>query len=60
LAEIEVKLRKERETKNTVRFEEIESESGEPPVIGTLYLQKWALKRIGNPDTVVVVVKAEE
>lgn len=60
MAEIEVKLRKERETKNTVRFEEIESESGEPPVIGTLYLQKWALKRIGNPDTVVVVVKAEE
>jgi hypothetical protein len=28
-------------TKNTVRFQEI-PETGKPPVIGTLYVQKWA------------------
>ena len=31
----------ERETKNTVRFQE--ETSGKPPVIGTLYVQRWAL-----------------
>ncbi len=31
----------ERETKNTVRFQE--EASGKPPVIGTLYVQRWAL-----------------
>ena len=31
----------ERETKNTVRFQE--EASGKPPVIGTLYVQRWTL-----------------
>ena len=31
----------ERETRNTVRFQE--EASGKPPVIGTLYVQRWAL-----------------
>ncbi len=31
----------ERETKNTVRYEE--QTSGQPPAVGTLYVQKWAL-----------------
>ena len=34
----------ERETKNTVRYEE--QTDGQPPSVGTLYVQKWAL---GNP-----------
>ena len=34
----------ERETKNTVRYEE--QTSGQPPAVGTLYVQKWAL---GSP-----------
>jgi len=34
----------ERETKNTMRYQE-ESE-GKPPVVGTLYVQRWAL---GSP-----------
>ena len=38
-----VKFKKLKETKNTVRFEE-EPESGQPPVIGTLYIQKWFVK----------------
>jgi len=33
-------FRKLRDTKNTVRFEE-EVTPGKPPVIGTIYVQKW-------------------
>ena len=45
MSHITIQLRKERETKNTIRFEELENEEGNPPLIGTLYVQKWALKR---------------
>ena len=38
-----VKFKKLKETKNTVRFEE-EPEDGQPPVIGTIYIQKWFVK----------------
>jgi hypothetical protein len=31
---------REKETKNTVRFQE-EPEAGQPPVVGTLYVAKW-------------------
>jgi hypothetical protein len=36
----------ERETKNTYRYQEELSGSGKLPVIGTLYIQKWA---VGSP-----------
>lgn len=36
----------ERETKNTYRYQEELSGSGKPPIIGTLYVQKWA---VGSP-----------
>jgi hypothetical protein len=39
---VKVRFKMERETKNTVRFEELHQAS-EPPKIGTLYVQKWAL-----------------
>ena len=35
-----VKFKLEKETKNTVRFNEV-PEEGQPPIIGTLYVQKW-------------------
>ena len=35
-----VKFKVEKETKNTVKFEEV-PEAGQPPIIGTLYVQKW-------------------
>jgi len=38
---MKIKFKREKETKNTVRFQE-EPGPGKPPVIGTLYLQKWA------------------
>jgi hypothetical protein len=31
---------KEKETKGTVRFTEVE-EPGKPPIVGTLYIRKW-------------------
>ena len=36
-------FRRERETKNTVRYEEVVTDT--PSVVGTLYLQKWAHHR---------------
>ena len=38
---IEVEMEFDRETKNTYRFSEIAK--GKPPMIGNLYIQKWAL-----------------
>ena len=37
----EIRFIKEKETKNTVKFAEA-PKPGTPPVIGTLYVQKWA------------------
>lgn len=37
---VTVKFQKEKDTKNTIRFKEI-PEEGQPPRIGTLYVQKW-------------------
>ncbi len=35
-----VKFEFEKETKNSVRFKEV-PEEGQPPIIGSLYVQKW-------------------
>jgi len=45
---------KEKETKNTVRFAEV-SEPGKPPIIGTLYVQKWFAGEVSK--LVVTIVK---
>lgn len=42
---MEIKLKLEKTTKNTYRYQE-QPEDGQPPVINTLYIQKWFL---GNP-----------
>lgn len=56
-----IKFTFERETKNTVRYaEEPENISG-PTVIGTLYVQKDALKALkpsGYPDILFVEITA--
>jgi hypothetical protein len=49
-------FRRERETKNTVRYEEVVTDM--PSVVGTLYLQKWAHHRLGEPETIIVQVAA--
>ncbi len=55
---ITIQLKKERETKNTVRFEEMENAEGNPPLVGILYVQKWALKRLGDPETLMLHLEA--
>lgn len=52
-----IQLHKERETKNTIRFEEMENAEGNPPLIGTLYVQKWALKRLGDPERLTLTLE---
>lgn len=54
---IEAVFEFERDTKNTVRFQEVEGD--EAPVIGTLYLQKHAYKKLGSPKRVKVRIEAE-
>lgn len=49
-------LEPEKETKNTFRFTEVAQE-GEPPVLGTLYIPKWVLSRLGHPETVKVTIE---
>jgi hypothetical protein len=56
--QLEVTLRLARETKNTVRYEEVESD--QPLLIGTLYLQKFAAERLGDPEVIKVTVTAGE
>ena len=46
----------EKETKNTVRYAEVAE--GQPPVIGTIYVQKWAMK--GIPKRVKVTLELED
>lgn len=45
-----------KETKNTFRFEE----RADVPVIGTLYVQKWACKELGMPKQIVVTITNKE
>jgi len=45
-----LKFELERETKNTYRYKEITE--GTPPVVNTIYIQKWALK---EPATELIV-----
>jgi hypothetical protein len=53
---LELSFERERETKNTVRYEEQVTDA--PPVVGTLYLQKYALNRLGNPECLRVTIEA--
>ena len=46
----------EKETKNTIRYQEVAE--GQPPVIGTIYVQKWALE--GTPKKVKVTLEVED
>ena len=52
---LQLTLRRAKETKNTVRYEEPESD--QPIVIGTLYLQKWASRRLEDPEAITVTIE---
>ena len=46
-----------KETKNTEKYEE-KPEAGQPPRIGTLYVQKWALGDTAPKSLTVTVEEA--
>jgi len=48
-----VKFKVEKETKNTVKYNEVPAE-GQPPIIGTLYVQKWFA---GNATEIEVTIR---
>ena len=52
---MKIQFKKEKETKNTVKFEEV-PEKGKPPVIGSLYVQKWAA---GDANSVVITLELD-
>lgn len=56
MSELALSFRRERETKNTVRFSEDGDEAEQ--AIGTLYLKKEALEQLGNPEELTVTVRA--
>ena len=47
-----IRFKKEKDTKNTVRFME-EPEDGQPPVVGTLYIQKWFVKERDHVEVTI-------
>jgi len=56
MEKIELTFEQERPTKSTFRYQEVvESEM----VVGTLYIQKAAVAKLGNPSKVKVVITAE-
>jgi len=50
-----IQLQKEKDTKNTVKFAEVQTQ-GEAPIIGTLYVQKWF---VGDAPNLKVTVEAQ-
>lgn len=57
MAELRVLLAMEKETDNTVRFEELERTGG-LLTLRKLYVQKKALARIDNPSMIQVIIRA--
>ena len=53
---MKIRFEREKETKNTVRFREI-AEEGKPPIIGTLYLQKWFA---GDSSELAITIEKKE
>ncbi|HEV2122949.1 MAG TPA: hypothetical protein VGW38_09260 [Chloroflexota bacterium] len=50
-----ISFTREKDTKNTVRFSEVVPDD-DSPIVGTLYVQKHALKALGSPDSLTVSI----
>lgn len=51
----------EKETHNTIRFQEVEGE--QPPIMGTAYVQKWALRKLCDgvmPQKITITIEVVE
>jgi hypothetical protein len=61
MEKLELRFQVEKDTKNTRRYQEEASDG--PPIIGTLYVQQWALRKLtggGLPERVRVTVTVEK
>jgi hypothetical protein len=62
--EFALRFQSERETANTVCFQEIrDGETSYPlgrPIVGRLYISKKALAELGAPRTLIVSIRAED
>ena len=56
MTDVKIRFEREKETKNTVRFSEAAAD-GDPLVVGTLYVQKFALKELGQPEAVEIIIR---
>ena len=54
----EIEFEMEKETKNTIRYAEVLKDDGMPPVVKTLYLQKWTFGKDKPPAKIKVVITA--
>lgn len=50
---MQVQLEREKETKNKVRFQEV----GDGDLVGTVYVPKESLRRLGNPDLLTLTLE---
>ena len=50
-----IEFQKEKDTKNTVKFAEVQTQ-GEAPVVGTLYVQKWF---VGDANRLKVTIEVQ-
>ena len=50
-----IQFTKEKDTKNTVKFSEVQTQ-GEAPIVGTLYVQKWF---VGDATNLKVTIEAQ-
>jgi len=55
LEKLEFEATAERTTKNTIRF--AEDTGSHLPYVNTVYVQKWALSQIGNPQKIRVTIE---
>ena len=51
-----IKFEYEKSTKNSVRYQEV-PQPGKPPIVGTLYLQKWFS---GNCKTLEITIEKKD
>ena len=51
---VTIKFEQEKETKNKVRYTEQDTEH-----VGTLYIAKGTVEKLGNPESLKVVVEAQ-
>jgi hypothetical protein len=61
MEKLELRFEVEKDTKNTRRYREEASDG--PPIIGTLYVQQWALRKLtagGLPERVRVTVTVDK